>query len=71
MVKMNDNYQGSEITLCLFNYSTNTILPTDAKLANEMENMAHLRSPGAVVKVGIHFVLDDCSDEYEMMAMVN
>jgi hypothetical protein len=36
-----------------------------------MENMAQLRSPGALVRVRIHFVLDDCSDEYEMMAMIN
>jgi hypothetical protein len=71
MVKMNDNYQGSEIKVRLFNHSTNTISPTDAKYANEMENMAHLRSPGALVRVRIHFVLDDCSDEYEMMAMIN
>jgi len=31
MVKMNDNYQGSEIKVRLFNHSTNTISPADAK----------------------------------------
>jgi hypothetical protein len=36
-----------------------------------MENMAQLGSQGALVTVRIHFMLDDCSDEYEMMAMVN
>ena len=36
-----------------------------------MENKAQLRSPGEFVKILFHFVLDDYSDEYEMMAMVN
>ena len=36
-----------------------------------MENKAQLRSPGVLVSVRFHFVLDDYGDEYEMMAMVN
>jgi len=31
VVRMNDDYQGSEIKVPLFNHSTNTIPPTDAK----------------------------------------
>jgi hypothetical protein len=50
MVKMNDYYQGSEIKVCLFKHSTNTISPTDAKKTNEMENKAQLRSPGVLVR---------------------
>jgi len=36
-----------------------------------MENKAQLRSPGVLVKAQLDFVLDNYSDEYEMMAMVN
>jgi hypothetical protein len=68
---MNENYLGSEITVRHFKLSTNTISVTEAKLANEMDNIAQLRSPGAVVRVRSHFVLEDYCDEYEMMAMVN
>jgi len=55
----------------LFTHSTNTISPTDAPWAIRMENKAQLRSPGILVRIRFHFVLDDYSDEYEMMAMVN
>jgi len=48
---MNDHDQGSEIKVRRFNHSTNTISPTDAKLANGMENKAQLRSPGVLVRV--------------------
>jgi len=71
MVRMNDNYQGSEMKVPLFKHSTNTISPTDAKWAIGMENKAQLRSPGVLVRIRFHFVLDDYSDEYEMIAMVN
>jgi hypothetical protein len=36
-----------------------------------MENKAQVRSPGVLVRVQFHFVLDDYSDKYEMMAMEN
>ena len=36
-----------------------------------MENKAQLRSPGVLVRIRFHFMLDEYSDEYEMMAMVN
>ena len=71
MVRMNDNHQGSEMKLRLFKHSTNAISQTDAKLAIGMENKAQFRSPGVLVRIQFHFVLDDYSDESEMMAMVN
>jgi hypothetical protein len=71
MVKINENDQGSEIKISHLKHSTNTISPTDAKQANEMDNIAQLRSPGALVRLQFHFVLDDYSDKYEIMAMVN
>jgi len=71
MVRMNHNYQSSEMKVLLFTHSTNTISPTDAPWAIRMENKAQLRSPGILVRIRFHFVLDDYSDEYEMMAMVN
>jgi hypothetical protein len=58
IVMLNDNHQGSEIKVYLFKHSTNTISPTDATLANGMENMAQLRSLGVLVRVQFHFVLD-------------
>jgi len=71
MVRMNDNDQGNEINVRLFKHSTNTILPTDATYANDMEDMAQLRSFEVLVSVRFHFVLDDYSDEYEMWSMEN
>ena len=71
MVRMNDNYLGSVMKLRLFKHSTNTITPTDAKSANGMENEAQWRSPGVLVIIRFCSMLDDYSDEYEMMAMVN
>jgi hypothetical protein len=68
---MNDYYLGSVIKVRPLKHSTNTISPTDAKLANDMQKKAQLRSPGVLVRVRLHFLLDDYSDEYEMMAMVN
>jgi hypothetical protein len=58
---MNNNYQVSEFKVRLFNHSSNTISLTDAKLTNEMENMTQVRSPGVLVRVRFHFVLDDNS----------
>jgi hypothetical protein len=70
MVRIKDHDQGSEIKVRLFKNSTNTISPTDATYANGMENMAHLRSPGILVRcVRFHFVLDDYCDAYEMKSM--
>jgi hypothetical protein len=71
MVRMNDHDQGSEIMVCPFKHSTNTISPTDATYTNGMENMVQLRSPGVLVRVRFHFVLDDYCDESEMKSMVN
>jgi len=72
MVRMKDHDQGSEIKVRLFKHSTNTISPTDATLANGMENMAQLRSPRVLVRsVRFHFALDDYCDEYEMKSMEN
>jgi len=70
MGRINDHDQGSEMKVCLFKHSTNSISPTDANQANGMESKAQLRSPGVFVRIRFHFVLDDLSDEYEMMAMV-
>jgi len=50
MVRMNNNFQGSEMKVCLFEHSTNTISPTDAKYAIGMENNAQLRGPGVVLE---------------------
>ena len=66
MVRMNDYDQGSDIKVRLSKHSTNTISPTDATYANGMENMAQLRSPGVLVRIRFHFVLDDYCDQYEM-----
>jgi hypothetical protein len=71
MVRMNNHDQGSEFKVHLLNHSTNTISPTDATLANGMENMAHLRSPGLLVRVQFNFLLDDYCDEYVMKSMEN
>jgi len=71
MVRMTDHDQGSESKVRLFKRSTNTISPTDATLANGMENKAQLRSPGVLVRVRFHFVLVDNCDEYEMKPMEN
>jgi len=43
---MNINYLGSVITVRLFNHSTNTKSPTDAKWANGMENKVFMGSIG-------------------------
>jgi hypothetical protein len=43
---MNDNYLGSVIKIHLFEYSTNTISPTEAKYANGMENKVRVGSIG-------------------------
>jgi len=71
MVMMNDNYQGSEIKICLFKYSTNNISPTDAKQANGVENKVQLRSLGVLVRVQFHFVLDDYCNESKMKSIEN
>jgi hypothetical protein len=71
MVRKKDYYQGSEIKVRLFKHSTNTISPTDTKLANGMESKLQLRSPGVFLRIQFHLVLNDYGDEYEMMAMVN
>jgi hypothetical protein len=51
MVRINDNYQGTEIPVHLFDHSIHTISPTDATWSNGMENKAQLGSPGVLVKV--------------------
>jgi len=71
MVRMNDNYQDSDIKVRLFKHSTNTISQNDAKLSNSMENKVQLRSLGELVIDQLHCVLVDNCDEYEMMSMVN
>jgi hypothetical protein len=71
MVKMNNNYLARVIKVRLFKQSTNTVSPTDAKKANKRNNQAQLRSKETLVGVRFHFVFDNYSDEYEMMAMVN
>jgi len=71
LVRMNNNYPGSEIKILLFNHSTNTISLTDAKTSNGMENKGWLRSPGLFVRVCLLFVLADYSDEYKTMSTVN
>jgi len=71
MVRMNNNYECSEIKIRLFNHSPNTIPPTDAKYSNGMDNKGHLRSSGVLVTVRFHFVLVDFGDKYEMMSIVN
>jgi len=43
---MNDNYLGSVIKVHLFKHSTNTISPSDEKLANGMGNMVLVGSIG-------------------------
>jgi hypothetical protein len=71
MVRMNDNYLGSEIEVHLFNHSTNTISATDGELSTVRENKGQLQSGGVLVGVRFHFVLVDYCDQYEMMSMVN
>jgi len=71
MVKMNDNHLASVIKVHLFKQSTNTISPTDSKWANGVEKKVQLRGLGVLVRIRFHFMLDDYSDEYEIMAMVN
>ena len=71
MVGMNDHDQGSVMKVPLFKHSTNSISPTDAHWANGMKNKAQLRSPEVFVRIRFHFILDDYSDGYQMMAMVN
>ena len=71
MVRMNENYLGSEIKVRRFIHSTNTISPTDAKSLTVRENKAQLRIPGVLVRVRFHFMLVDYCDEYEMMLLVN
>jgi len=68
---MHDTYPHSEIQVRLFTHSTEKISLTDAKYANGMENKAQLRSPGVLVRVWLHLVWVDYSDEYEMMSMGN
>jgi hypothetical protein len=38
MVRMNNNYLGSVIKVCLLKHSTNTMSPTDEKEANGIEH---------------------------------
>jgi hypothetical protein len=68
---MNDHDLGSEMKVPLFKHSTNTIPPIDATWANGMDNMVQSRSPGVLVRVRFHFVLDEYCDEYEMKSMEN
>jgi len=46
MVRTIDNHLGSVNMVRLFKHSTNTISPTDAKVANGMENKALMGSIG-------------------------
>jgi hypothetical protein len=71
MVRINDDYQGSEIKVCLSHHSTNTISPTDAKLSAGMENKTQLGRLGVLIRVRFHLVFVDYYDQYEMMSMVN
>jgi len=71
MVRMNDDYHGSVIKVCIFKHSTKRVSPTDAKYANGMENKVLRRSPGVLVRVQLLFVLVDYFNEYEMKSMMN
>ena len=71
MVRMNNNYQGSENKVCLLKHSTNTISPTDAKWANGWENKMQLMCRRVLVGVWFNLVLDDYCNEYEIKSMEN
>jgi hypothetical protein len=68
---MNDEYDGSEIKVCLVKHSTNNITRTVAKWSNRTDNQAQLRSPEVLVRVQSHLVLLNYCDQYEMMPMLN
>ena len=70
MVRTNHNDLGSVIKVRLLEHSTNTVSPTDVKQSNDMDDDALVGSPGVLVRVQFHFVLDDYGDEYGMNSMI-
>jgi hypothetical protein len=55
MVRMNDNYLGSEIEVHLFNHSTNTISATDGELSTVRENKGAIAEWGSISWSSIPF----------------